>query len=76
MTSSDHKKMLEQLKVKPAKHKKFIKHNAPKERSCGRSNWKCTRCGTWHGYIKKYNLHICRRCFREVANKVGFKKYN
>ncbi|HII72685.1 TPA: 30S ribosomal protein S14 [Candidatus Woesearchaeota archaeon] len=68
--------MLKQLKVKPAKYKKFLKHNAPKERSCGRNRLKCTRCGTWHGYIGKYGLNVCRRCFREVADKVGFKKFN
>ncbi len=76
MTSSDYKKMLEQLKVKPAKYKKFIKHNAPKKRSCGRANAKCSRCGNWHGYINKYGLNVCRRCFREIAPKIGFKKFN
>lgn len=76
MTTSDHKKMLAQLAAKPAKHKKFIKHNAPKERSCGINNRKCRRCGTHHGYIGKYGLNLCRRCFREVAIRLGFKKYN
>jgi small subunit ribosomal protein S14 len=76
MTTSDYRKVLEQLKVKPAKHKKFIKHNAPKERSCGRNLKKCRRCGTYHGHISKYGLNLCRRCFREVATKIGFKKFN
>lgn len=75
MTTSDHRKVLDQLKVKPVKHKKFLKHNAPKERSCGR-NSKCKRCGTYHGLISKYGLKLCRRCFREVALKMGFKKFN
>lgn len=76
MTSSDHKKMLDQLKVKPAKHQKFIKHNAPKKRSCGINTKKCKRCGNYHGHISKYGLNLCRRCFREVAIKMGFKKFN
>ena len=75
MTTSDHRKVLAQLKVKPVKHKKFIKHNAPKERSCGRK-LKCKRCGTYHGLISKYGINLCRRCFREVAIKMGFKKFN
>ena len=76
MTSSDYKKMLAQLKVKPAKHQKFIKHNAPNDRSCGINTKKCKRCGTCHGHISKSGLNICRRCFREVARKLGFKKFS
>lgn len=34
----------------------------------------CSVCGTNRGMIHKYNLHICRRCFREVARSIGFKK--
>ncbi|MFN3527657.1 MAG: 30S ribosomal protein S14 [Candidatus Altarchaeaceae archaeon] len=37
---------------------------------------KCSICGTHRGVINKYNLMICRRCFREVAKKLGFEKYN
>ena len=76
MTTSDYKKVLEQLKVKPAKYNKFIKHNSPKERSCGRNLKKCRRCGTYRGHISSYGLNLCRRCFREVATKIGFKKFN
>jgi ribosomal protein S14 len=76
MTSSDYKKMLEQLKPKPFIYKKFLKHNAPKERSCGIGKLKCRRCGNYHGFINKYGLKLCRRCFRDVAIQIGFKKYN
>ncbi|MEK6940332.1 MAG: 30S ribosomal protein S14 [Nanoarchaeota archaeon] len=53
-----------------------MKHNAPKKREFGRSTKKCKRCGTTHGFIGKYHLGICRRCFRENAQKLGFKKYD
>ena len=76
MTTSDFKKMLNQLKPKPAKYKKFVKHNAPKERSCGINNQKCRRCGSRRGHIKKYGLDLCRRCFKDIATKIGFKKFN
>ncbi|MEM1903602.1 MAG: 30S ribosomal protein S14, partial [Pyrobaculum sp.] len=25
--------------------------------------------------IRKYGINLCRRCFREVAPQLGFKKY-
>jgi len=34
----------------------------------------CTVCGTNRGMVHKYGLNVCRRCFREVASKIGFKK--
>jgi|TARA_B100002003_G_C14116545_1_gene537034 small subunit ribosomal protein S14 len=76
MSYSDHKKEFKQLKVKPAKLKKYIKHNAPKERSCGVSLKKCRRCGRVRGHISKYGLNLCRQCFREIATKIGFKKFS
>jgi small subunit ribosomal protein S14 len=36
---------------------------------------KCRRCGSVHGLIKKYGLDYCRRCMREIAREIGFKKY-
>ncbi|MBC8444134.1 30S ribosomal protein S14 [Candidatus Woesearchaeota archaeon] len=76
MTTSSYKKVFKQLKVKPAKLAKFIKHNAPKERKFGRSTKKCKICGREHASINKYKLNICRTCFRDIATKIGFKKYN
>lgn len=76
MTYSDHKKVFKQLRAKPVKLKKYVKHNSPKERKFGRSARKCRRCGRIRGHIKKYGLNLCRQCFREVAMKLGFKKYS
>lgn len=35
----------------------------------------CRVCGNVRGLIRKYGLYMCRKCFRERANKIGFKKY-
>ena len=76
MTYSDYKKALKQLKAKPVKLKKFLKHNAPKKRSCGVSLKRCIRCCRIRGHISSYGLNLCRQCFREIATDLGFKKYN
>jgi len=76
MTTSDHKKVFKQLKVKPAKLAKYIKHNSPKKRSTGFNLKKCRRCGRVRAHISKYGLHVCRQCFREIATKIGFKKFS
>lgn len=36
----------------------------------------CRFCGSHRGVITKYNLYICRRCFNDYANELGFKKYD
>lgn len=36
----------------------------------------CVRCGRKRGIVRKYGLHLCRQCFREVAPELGFKKYS
>jgi len=76
MTYSNYKKALKQLNAKPVKLKKFLKHNVPKKRSCGVSLKRCVRCGRIRGHISSYGLNLCRQCFREIAVKLGFKKYN
>ncbi len=76
MTTSSHTKVFKQLKVKPAKLNKFLKHNSPKERSCGKNLKSCKRCGRKGGHIDKYGLDLCRQCFREIAKDIGFKKYS
>lgn len=76
MSYSDYKKEFKQLKAKPAKLKKYIKHNSPKERTCGISLKRCQRCGRIRGHISKYGLNLCRQCFREIASEIGFKKFS
>ncbi len=76
MTTSSYAKVFKQLKSKPLVLIKFKKHNSPKKRSCGKALKSCRRCGSHRGVIRKYGVNMCRRCFRETAKAVGFKKYN
>ncbi len=41
----------------------------------GKGTKKCRRCASYGAVIRRYNLYICRHCFREVAAEIGFKKY-
>ena len=75
MTASDWRKLLKQLKNKPAIEKKFLKHCKPKDRKIGIAVKKCERCGRYGAHIKSYGLNLCRDCFREIAEEIGFKKY-
>ncbi len=76
MTTKDWRKALKQLKVKPVKMAKYQKHNEPQERPTGVAKKPCKRCGRFGGHISKYGLHLCRTCFRDIAVKIGFHKYN
>lgn len=75
MTAGSYKKAFKQLKNKQVKLKKFLKHNAPKERKFGINSKPCKICGRLGGHIEKYGLDVCRQCFRDYATKLGFKKY-
>jgi small subunit ribosomal protein S14 len=35
----------------------------------------CQRCGREQGLVGKYDIWLCRQCFREIARSMGFKKY-
>ena len=35
----------------------------------------CRICKRKQALIKKYDLVVCRQCFREVARNLGFEKY-
>lgn len=74
MSYSSYTKIFKQLRGKPAKLAKFKKHNTP-TKPYGALKKKCKRCGTVRAHIQKYDLHLCRRCFREIAKDLGFKKY-
>ncbi len=39
------------------------------------SDRECRRCGRKQGLVGKYDIFLCRQCFREVARSMGFKKY-
>ena len=76
MVISSYKKVFKQLKSKPAILAKFKKHNSPKKRSCGKALKKCRRCGSNRGFVGKYKLNLCRRCFRQIGKSIGFKKFS
>ena len=44
-----------------------------KERKYGKGAIRCVICGSHDRVIRRYNLYICGRCFREVAKVMGFK---
>lgn len=76
MTASNYKKALKQLKEKPAVMAKFIKHNKPKERKFGVSFKSCENCGRFGARVNQFGINLCRHCFRELAESLGFKKYS
>ena len=76
MTASDWNKILKQLRNKPAKMQKFLKHNKPKTKTTGIARKKCERCGRFGAHLGQYNLNLCRQCFRETAEEIGFEKYS
>ena len=47
-----------------------------KQHRFGRGSRWCKRCVDYTAVIQKYDLSICRRCFREVATSLGFRKNN
>ncbi|ORD96453.1 ribosomal prt S29 [Hepatospora eriocheir] len=39
----------------------------------GKGQRSCERCGNHRGFNRKYKLNLCRRCFVEKADAIGFK---
>jgi len=76
MTASDWNKMLKQLRMKPAVMNKYLKHCMPKKRKCGIAVQKCENCGRFGARVGQYGLNLCRHCFREMAEELGFQKYS
>jgi len=42
----------------------------------GRGANECLMCGRKQGLVRRYNIMLCRQCFRENAPRIGFKKMN
>jgi len=76
MTASDWRKVLKQLSRKSAKKEKWIKHNKPREKTCGIAIKKCEKCGRFWAQVGQYGINLCRQCLREIAEDLGFKKYS
>ena len=76
MTESDWNKVTRQLRSKPVVLAKFLRHNKPKTRTSGIAKRKCERCGRFGAHLRQYNLNLCRQCFREIAEEIGFHKYS
>ena len=76
MTASDWNKILKQLKGNPAVMNKFLGHNKPQTRKFGIAAFKCEHCGRFGARVSQYGLNLCRHCFREMAEELGFKKYS
>ncbi len=51
---------------------KALQNSHPKEQSKGGRH--CRVCANQHGIIRKYNLMMCRQCFRCYAKDIGFIK--
>jgi small subunit ribosomal protein S14 len=49
---------------------------AEKKKAYGKGKIECRKCGRHGGIIRKYGLNYCRQCWREIAKKIGFKKYS
>jgi small subunit ribosomal protein S14 len=35
----------------------------------------CQRCDRKQGLVGKYDIWLCRQCFREIAGDMGFQKF-
>lgn len=52
------------------------KKSGESQKKFGRGANECQMCGRKQGLVRRYNIMLCRQCFRENAAKIGFKKMN
>ena len=69
-------KVRKSIENKPVRVARYDKFNKPKVRKHGKNAHPCRQCGRTGGVIRKYGLMYCRQCFREQAEKLGFRKYD
>ncbi|MFH0715178.1 MAG: 30S ribosomal protein S14 [Candidatus Diapherotrites archaeon] len=36
----------------------------------------CKNCGNNKGMVHRYGINLCRRCFKEFAEQLGFRKFS
>jgi len=51
-----------------------VKKKGNKKKTKDNRDVVCKICGNSRGLIRKYNIYLCRRCFKDNALKLGFKK--
>jgi len=44
-------------------------------RTYGKGSRSCRVCKHKAGLIRKYELNLCRQCFREKSKDIGFSKF-
>ena len=71
-----YERVRKQIAGKPTKLARYERFNKPADRKTGKNAFKCRKCGKTSGVIRKYGLLYCRQCFREEAEKLGFRKYS
>lgn len=42
----------------------------------GKGSRNCRACYSHNSLIRKYNLNLCRKCFRDYSSVIGFKVYD
>ena len=47
-----------------------------KKTGMNRKPKECKMCGSQKGFVGRYHLDLCRRCFKQNAERLGFKKYD
>lgn len=52
-----------------------MESRSEKKSKYGKGSRPCRRCGSYGPVIRRYGLNLCRQCFREMAPRLGFKKY-
>jgi len=71
--SSKQQQPAETKKASPNMGFENVWNSHPKE--YGKGSRKCRVCSNQGAIIRKYGLNICRQCFRQYANDIGFIKY-
>jgi len=51
------------------------KRYAVHPRNYGKDSRACRVCHSKRGVIQKYGMNVCRKCFKENTEIMGFKKY-
>jgi ribosomal protein S14 len=54
---------------------RLAKQKPKKVRNYGKGSRPCQRCGSYGPIVRRLGINLCRQCFRELAPKLGFKKY-